>query len=163
MHELRENFRQQDDPELQMCLDELHDGVDDVQAWDILLQRVVRLQGNDALEFTTKDDIVNAAATTPCIAPYKRANPDTGDTVPQCHEINNDHLLALGEDTEACRMVHAQAFVAANGKKLKRTGGRLPIVLEYADLPGVIVLHKGLKVRVRRSYKLNALTKLIKT
>ena len=86
-----------------------------------------------------------------------------GDTVPQCHEINNDHLLALGEDTEACRMVHAQAFVAANGKKLKRTGGRLPIVLEYADLPGVIVLHKGLKVRVRRSYKLNALTKLIKT
>ena len=41
MHELRENFRQQDDPELQMCLDELHDGVDDGQAWDILLQRVV--------------------------------------------------------------------------------------------------------------------------
>ena len=60
-------------------------------------------------------------------------------------------------------MVHAQAFVAANGKKLKRTGGRLPIVLEYADLSGVIVLHKGLKVRVRRSYKLKALTKLIKT
>ena len=163
MHELRENFRQQDDSELQMYLDELHDGVDDGQAWDILLQRVVGLQGNDALEFTTKDDIVNVAATTPCIAPYKRANPDTGDTVPQCHEINSDHLLALGEDTEACRMVHAQAFVAVNGKKLKRTGGRLPIVLEYADLPGVIVLHKGLKVRVRRSYKLNALTKLIKT
>ena len=163
MHELRESFRQQDDPELQMCLDELHDGMDDGQAWDILLQRIVGIQGNDALEFTAKDDIVNAAATTPCIAPYKRANPDTGDTVPQCHEINNDHLLALGEDTEACRMVHAQAFVAANGKKLKRTGGRLPIVLEYADLPGVIVLHKGLKVRVRRSYKLNALTKLIKT
>lgn len=26
MHELKENFRQQDDPELQLCLDELHDG-----------------------------------------------------------------------------------------------------------------------------------------
>lgn len=149
MHELRENFRQQGDPELQLCLDELHDGVEDGRSWDILLQRVVGLQGNDDLEFQTRDDIVTAAAATPCIAPYKRANPDNGDTVPQCYEINNDHLVALGEETEDCRMVHAQAFVPGNGKKLKPTGGRLPIVLEYADLQGVIILHQGLKVRER--------------
>lgn len=149
MHELRENFRQQGDPELQLCLDELHDGVEDGRSWDILLQRVVGLQGNDDLEFQTRDDIVTAAAATPCIAPYKRANPDNGDTVPQCYEINNDHLVALGEKTEDCRMVHAQAFVPGNGKKLKPTGGRLPIVLEYADLQGVIILHQGLKVRER--------------
>lgn len=113
-----------------------------------MLNRVVGLEGNDDLEFQTRDDIVTAAAATPCIAPYKRANPAIGDTVPQCHEINDDHLMALGEETDACRMVHAQVFVSSNGRKLKPTGGRLPIVLEYADLQSVIILHKGLKVRV---------------
>ena len=32
MHQLRENFRRQNDPHFQMCLDELHDGVLDGQA-----------------------------------------------------------------------------------------------------------------------------------
>lgn len=61
--------------------------------------------------------------------------------MPQCYEINNDHLLALGEETDDCRMVRAQAFVL-NGKKLQPRGVRLPIVLEYADLLGVIILRK---------------------
>lgn len=52
---LRENFRQQGDPELQQCLDELHDGVEEGEAWQILLQRVIGLLGNDDLEFKSKE------------------------------------------------------------------------------------------------------------
>ena len=76
MHELRENFRQKDDPDFQMCIDELHDGVLDGQAWNVLLSRVVCLPGNDSLEHTTQDSIVNASRATPGIAPYKRSSPD---------------------------------------------------------------------------------------
>ena len=149
IHELRENFRQQDDPEFQACLDDLHDGVDDGVAWDVLLNRVVGLVGNDTLEHTTQDSLVNAAQATPCIAPYKRSSPDRDDTVPQCHEINEEHLRALEDAGEEARILHAQAFVKQNGAKLKRDKGRHPIVLEYADLPDTLVLHQGLKVRVR--------------
>ena len=120
MHELRENFRQQDDPDFQICLDELHDGVLDGQAWDVILSRVVGLQGNDSLEHITQDSIVNASRATPCIAPYKRSCPDQGDTVPQCHEINEDHLQTLGEGGQECRILHAQAFVKQNGTKRVR-------------------------------------------
>ena len=44
-HELRENFRPKGDPEMQRCLDELHDGVVGGSARDVLLQRIVRLPG----------------------------------------------------------------------------------------------------------------------
>lgn len=155
MHELRENFRQKDDPDMQLCLDELHDGVEDGVAWDILLNRVVGLQGNDTLEHKNHDSLVNAQHATPCIAPYKASNHDQGDTVPQCRELNDDHLRALGEVSQHSRILHAQAFVKSNGKKLKRDLGRHPIVLEYADLPDVLVLHEGLKVnRNSRHYVL---------
>ena len=43
--------------------------------------------------------------------------------------------------------MHAQAFVKLNGAKLKRDKGRQKIVMEYADLPEVLVLRRGLKVR----------------
>ncbi|CAN0302870.1 unnamed protein product, partial [Pylaiella littoralis] len=36
-------------------------------------------------------------------------------------------------------------------KKLERDQGRHPIVLEYADLPDVLVLHRGLKVVVTKN------------
>ena len=147
MHELREHFRQQDDPKFQACVDELHDGVDDGIAWDVLLSRVVGLVGNENLEHTTRDSLVNSAQATPCIAPYKRSCPDQDDMVPQCHEINEDHLRALGDEGQEARILHAQAFVKQNGAKLKRDRGRHPIVLEYADLPDTLVLHEGLKVR----------------
>ena len=44
-HELRENFRQKGDPEMQQWLNELHDGVVGGSARDVLLQRIVRLPG----------------------------------------------------------------------------------------------------------------------
>lgn len=147
MHELRENFCQQDDPEFQICLDELHNGVLDGEAWGVLLTRVVGLDGNQELEHTTHDSLINASQATPCIAPYKRSSPDQGDTLPQSHEINEDHLRALGDNGEECRFLHTQAFVKQNGTKLNRDKGRHPIVLEYADLPDTLVLHEGLKVR----------------
>lgn len=146
MHELRENFRQQDDPEFQVCLDELHDGITDGEAWDVLLSRVVGLEGNEHLPHTTQDSLVDAAETTPCIAPYKRSCPDRDDTVPQCHEINSDHLRALGDRGQASRTLHSQAFVKKNGAKLTRGQGRHNIVLEYADMPDTLILHEGLKV-----------------
>ena len=148
MHELRETFRQHDDPEFQACLDDLHDVVDDGVAWDVILTRVVGLVGNDTLEHTTQNSLVNSAQETPCIARYKRSSPDQDDTVPQCHEINEDHLGALRDAGEEARILHAQAFVKQNGAKLKRDKGRHPIVLEYADLPDTLVLHQGLKVRL---------------
>ena len=148
MHELRENFRQQDDPEFQACLDGLHDGVDDGVAWDVLLSRVVGLVGNDTLERTTQDSLVNSAQATPCIAPYKRSSPDQDDTVPRYDEINEDHLRALGDAGEEAKILHAQAFVKQIGTKLKRDQERHPIVLDYADLPDTLILHQGLEVRV---------------
>ena len=49
--------------------------------------------------------------------------------------------------SEECRTVHAQAFVKVNGTKLKGDKGRQNIVMEYAHLPEVLVLRRGLKVR----------------
>ena len=92
-HELRENFRQKGDPEMQQWLNELHDGVVGGSAWDVLQQRVLGLLGNEYLPYTTPDALVTAREPTPCIAPYKRSNPDMGDTVPQCYEISHDHLV----------------------------------------------------------------------
>ena len=155
MHELRENFRKQDDPDFQICLDKLHGGVLDDHAWDVLLSRVVGLQGNDSLDHTTQDSIINASCATPYIAPYKRSSPDQSDTVLQCHEINEDHLRAFGEGGQECRILHAQAFVKQNGTKLKRDKGRHPIVLECADLPDTLVLHKGLKVSTNTYLRLD--------
>ena len=55
------NFCQQDDPEFQICLDELHNGVLDGEAWGVLLTRVVGLDGNQELEHTTHDSLINAS------------------------------------------------------------------------------------------------------
>lgn len=76
---------------------------------------MVGLDGNDHLEHTARDSLVAAAHTTPCIAPYKRANPDRDGTVPRCHEINNDHLVALEDTGGESRTLHARAFVKQNG------------------------------------------------
>lgn len=78
MHELRENFRQQDDPDMQLCLDELHDGVVDGVAWDVLLPRVVGLAGNHSLKYTTHDSVGNAIETTPCIPPTNEVRLTSG-------------------------------------------------------------------------------------
>ena len=94
MHELRENYRQKGDPEMQECLDELHDGIVDGSAWDVLLQRVVGLPGSERLPCNTQNPLVNTREATPCISPYKRSNPDAGYAVPQCYELNEDHLVA---------------------------------------------------------------------
>ena len=92
-HELRENFRQKGDPEMQQWPDELHDGVVGGSAWDVLLPRVVGLLGNEQFPCTTPEALVTAREPTPCIAPHKRSSPDMGDTVPQCYEISDDHLV----------------------------------------------------------------------
>ena len=89
---MRENFRQTGDPEMQQCLDELHDGVVGGSAWDVLLQRGVGLLGNEHLPYNTPDVLVNAREPTPCVSPHKRSSQDMGDTVPQCSKINHDHL-----------------------------------------------------------------------
>ena len=46
----------------------------------------------------------------------------------------------LGASSENTKTVHTQAFVKPNGAMLKREKGRQTIVMEYADLLGVLVL-----------------------
>lgn len=46
----------------------------------------------------------------------------------------------------AGRYMHAQAFVKANSAKLNRHKGRQTIFMDYADLPDVLLLRRGLKV-----------------
>ena len=60
-----------------------------------------------------------------------------------------DHLVALGASSEETRTLHAQAFVKLNGAKLVLGKRRQNIVTEHADLPEVLVLRRGLKVRTR--------------
>lgn len=102
---------------MQIYLDDLHDGVVDGVVWYILHNRVVSHHGNDRLAHAANDFLVNAARTTPCIAPYKRRCPDADDTVPQCRDINDKDQFMLS------RIVDVQAFVKQNGTKLKRGKG----------------------------------------
>ena len=67
----------------------------------------------------------------------------------QLHRAFEDYLVALGASSEETRTVHAQAVVNLNGAKLKRDKGRRKIIMEYADLPEVLMLPRGLKVRIR--------------
>ena len=65
----------------------------------------------------------------------------------QLQRAFEDHLVALRASSEETRTVHAQAFDKLNGAMVKRGKGRQKIVMEYADLPAVLVLKRGLKVR----------------
>ena len=67
----------------------------------------------------------------------------------QLQRAFEDHLVAVGASSEETRTLHAQAFVKLNGAKLQRDKRRQKIAMEYADLPEVLVLPRGLKVRTR--------------
>ena len=66
----------------------------------------------------------------------------------QLQRAFEDHLVALGASSAETKTMHALAFVKRNRAKLKWDRGRQKIVLEYADLPEVLVVGRPLEVLV---------------